>query len=151
MLSGDFHSSDFMFWPFSSSTGTFWLLPLHMAPVWSRSHHAGIWSKYSYSVSIMPFLSCLNIPISIWVPPLQILKIAGILCLCLVSDSPPCWRWLHASIYGANQTQVEPSFWSLSSRLAQPHAPSQLYSIPCPAWRSRPEGNFSCEWMWVQM
>lgn len=71
--------------------------------------------------------------------PLQILKIAGILCLCLLADSPPCRRWLHASIYGTNQTQVEPSFWSLSSRLAQPHVPS---------WRSRPEGNFSCEWMW---
>lgn len=108
MLSGDFHSSDFMFWPFSSSTGTFWLLPLHMAPVWSRSHHVKTGLEYSYSCFYHAFPVLLEYPISIWVPPADS-KIAGILCLCLVSDSPPCWRWLHASIYGLIRHRLNPA------------------------------------------
>ena len=148
MLSGDFHSSDLCFNPSPPAQ----VLSDSCLSIWLLLSDPDLSMLGSGLNTLILFLSWLFCPPWIsWYPsecPLQILKIAGILCLCLMAESPPCWRGLHVSIYGTNQTQAEPSFWSLSSRLAHPHVPSQLYNIPCPAWRSRPEGNFSCEWMW---
>lgn len=94
------------------------------------------------------FLSCLDILISIWAPLSRFWKL-------LVS--PSCtqrWILLHAGVtacvlsVGLIRHGVEPSFWSFSSRLALPCVPSQLYSIPCPAERSKACRHY---FLWVSM